>query len=97
MFSGIHFLHGRLTVHLMGHASKQMVYKVYGKKIENLEKGRHTILECFGRDFIDSSGGVPSTKMAMLTVNYIPKTQTRYFLHHGLWEKYGENTALTTT
>lgn len=39
-------------VSLMGHASKQMVYEVYGKYVEGLEKDRMAILRYFGRDFL---------------------------------------------
>lgn len=38
-------------VKLMGHASKQMVYEVYGNYVEGLEKDGERILEYFGRDF----------------------------------------------
>ena len=39
-------------VKLMGHASKQMVYEVYGDYIEGLEEDREAILEYFGADFL---------------------------------------------
>ncbi len=39
-------------VKLMGHASKQMVYEVYGNYVEGLEKDGERILEYFGRDFV---------------------------------------------
>jgi integrase len=38
-------------VSLMGHASKQMVFEVYGKYTEGLEQDRLAILRYFGRDF----------------------------------------------
>lgn len=38
-------------VNLMGHASKQMIYEVYGRYVEGLEKDRLQILRYFGRDF----------------------------------------------
>jgi integrase len=41
---------GRLEK-LMGHASKQMIYEVYGKYVEGLETDAGKILEYFGKDF----------------------------------------------
>lgn len=38
-------------VNLMGHASKQMIYEVYGRYVEGLEQDRLKILSYFGRDF----------------------------------------------
>ncbi|MDD2541155.1 MAG: hypothetical protein PHH28_08935 [Desulfuromonadaceae bacterium] len=38
-------------VDLMGHASKQMIFEVYGKYTEGLEQDRLAILRYFGRDF----------------------------------------------
>lgn len=38
-------------VNLMGHASKQMIYEVYGRYVEGLEKDRLQILGYYGRDF----------------------------------------------
>ena len=38
-------------VSLMGHASKQMIFEVYGKYVEGLEQDRLAILRYFGRDF----------------------------------------------
>ncbi|QXM09166.1 hypothetical protein [Geomonas subterranea] len=38
-------------VNLMGHASKQMIYEVYGRYVEGLEQDRLRILSYFGRDF----------------------------------------------
>lgn len=38
-------------VALMGHASKQMIYEVYGKYTEGLEKDKQAIQEYFGNDF----------------------------------------------
>ena len=35
----------------MGHASKQMIFEVYGKYTEGLEQDRRAILRYFGRDF----------------------------------------------
>ncbi|MBW4054977.1 MAG: tyrosine-type recombinase/integrase [Proteobacteria bacterium] len=40
----------RLVAH-MGHASKQMIYEVYGKYTEGQEKDRQAIQEYFGNDF----------------------------------------------
>lgn len=40
-------------VKLMGHASKQMVYEVYGNYVEGLEEDTAAILNYFGRDFIE--------------------------------------------
>lgn len=37
----------------MGHATKEMVYEVYGKYVEGLEQDRKKILTLFGEDFID--------------------------------------------
>ena len=39
-------------VKLMGHASKQMIYEVYGNYVEGLEEDTENILEYFGDDFI---------------------------------------------
>jgi integrase len=38
-------------VNLMGHGSKQMIYEVYGRYVEGLERDRLKILSYFGRDF----------------------------------------------
>ncbi|WP_156912175.1 hypothetical protein [Citrifermentans bremense] len=38
-------------VNLMGHASKQMIYELYGRYVEGLEQDRLKILAYFGRDF----------------------------------------------
>ncbi|OHB54680.1 MAG: hypothetical protein A2Y12_19160 [Planctomycetes bacterium GWF2_42_9] len=38
-------------VSLMGHASKQMIFEVYGKYTEGLEQDKLTVLRYFGRDF----------------------------------------------
>jgi integrase len=38
-------------VDLMGHASKQMIYEVYGKYVKGLEEDRLAIFRYFGRDF----------------------------------------------
>lgn len=38
-------------VDLMGHASKQMIYEVYGKYTKGLEEDRLAIFRYFGRDF----------------------------------------------
>jgi len=35
----------------MGHASKKMIYEVYGRYVEGLEKDRLQILGYFGKDF----------------------------------------------
>lgn len=40
-------------VNLMGHASKQMIYEVYGRFIEGLDEDREAIIEYFGEDFIN--------------------------------------------
>lgn len=37
----------------MGHASKQMVYEVYGNYVEGLEEDAAGILNYFGRDFLE--------------------------------------------
>lgn len=39
-------------VKLMGHASKQMVYEVYGNYVEGLEEDAEAIFSYFGQDFI---------------------------------------------
>ncbi|HEY5973287.1 MAG TPA: tyrosine-type recombinase/integrase, partial [Geobacteraceae bacterium] len=39
-------------VKLMGHASKQMVYEVYGNYVDGLEEDGDNILEYFGKDFV---------------------------------------------
>lgn len=39
-------------VSLMGHASKQMVYEVYGNYVEGLEEDAESIFNYFGADFI---------------------------------------------
>jgi integrase len=39
-------------VKLMGHASKQMVYEVYGNYVEGLEEDGDRIFEYMGRDFV---------------------------------------------
>jgi integrase len=36
----------------MGHASKQMVYEVYGNYVEGLEEDAEAIYHYFGQDFI---------------------------------------------
>jgi integrase len=41
-------------VKLMGHASKQMVYEVYGNYVEGLEEDGERIFEYFGKDFVFS-------------------------------------------
>lgn len=38
----------------MGHASKQMVYEVYGNNVEGLEEDAEAIYNYFGEDFITS-------------------------------------------
>ncbi len=40
-------------VDLMGHASKRMIYDVYGKYVKGLEEDRLLVLEYFGRDYLD--------------------------------------------
>lgn len=39
-------------VKLMGHASKQMVYEVYGNYVDGLEEDAERIMDYFGRDFV---------------------------------------------
>jgi len=39
-------------VSLMGHASKQMVYEVYGNYVEGLEDDAEEMLDYFGKDFV---------------------------------------------
>ena len=39
-------------VKLMGHASKQMVYEVYGNYVEGLEEDGERIFEYMGKDFV---------------------------------------------
>lgn len=41
-------------VKLMGHASKQMIYEIYGNYMEGLEEDTEDILEYFGEDFISA-------------------------------------------
>jgi len=36
----------------MGHSRKKMIYKRYGKYVEDVEKDASRILDYFGRDFI---------------------------------------------
>ncbi len=38
-------------VALMGHASKEMVFEVYGKYVEDLETDAGLILDYFGKDY----------------------------------------------
>ena len=37
---------------VMGHASKQMVYEVYGNYVEDLEDDADEMLDYFGKDFV---------------------------------------------
>ncbi len=52
------FLHGQGPDHrqrlvsLMGHASKHMVFKIYGNYVEGLEEDTELIFEYFGADFL---------------------------------------------
>jgi integrase len=39
-------------VALMGHASKKMVYEVYGAYVEDLETDAGLILSYFGKDYV---------------------------------------------
>ena len=39
-------------VNLMGHASKQMIYEVYGRFVEGLDEDKEAIIDYFGEDFI---------------------------------------------
>ncbi len=41
-------------VKLMGHASKHMIYEVYGNYVEGLEEDTEDILEYYGEDFISA-------------------------------------------
>lgn len=41
-------------VDLMGHASKRMIYDVYGRYVKGLDEDRSLILEYFGRDYLNS-------------------------------------------
>jgi len=56
--------HNKL-VNLMGHGSKEMVYEVYGKYVEGLEKDAGKILEYFGRDFL----GLEESDLQTFTIN----------------------------
>lgn len=38
----------------MGHASKQVVYEVYGNYVDGLEEDAEAIMSYFGEDFIKS-------------------------------------------
>jgi hypothetical protein len=38
----------------MGHASKRMIYDVYGRYVKGLDEDRSQILEYFGRDYLCS-------------------------------------------
>jgi integrase len=40
-------------VSLMGHGSKHMIYEVYGKYVEDLEKDAGKIRDYFGDDFLE--------------------------------------------
>jgi len=53
-------------VNLMGHGSKEMVYEVYGKYVEGLEKDAGKILGYFGKDFLGLKENTPLT----FTKNY---------------------------
>jgi integrase len=46
-------------VNLMGHASKRMVYEVYGDYVEGLEEDFWNILEYFGKDFVETKKRPP--------------------------------------
>ena len=56
--------HNKL-VNIMGHGSKEMVYEVYGKYVEGLEKDAGKILEYFGRDFL----GLEESEVQTFTIN----------------------------
>ena len=45
-------------VDLMGHASKRMIYDVYGKYVKGLEEDRLLILKYFGSDYLVGSNGM---------------------------------------
>ena len=49
----------------MGHASKQMVYEVYGNYVEGLEEDAEKIYHYFGQDFI-----TPRTKESPIPFRY---------------------------
>ncbi len=44
-------VHPNKLVNRMGHASKAMVYEVYGRYIRGLDKDENKIKSCFGSDF----------------------------------------------
>ena len=50
-------------VNLLGHATKEMVFEVYGKYTEGLEEDKEKILEFFGEDFF--SPGKKQKKLAI--------------------------------
>jgi integrase len=47
----------------MGHASKQMVYEVYGNYVEGLEEDGERIFEYFGKDFVIPRKANPRFRM----------------------------------
>jgi len=66
-------------VKLMGHASKQMVYEVYGNYVDGLEEDASAILDYFGRDFIEPRkkknpvpfGGSTGYSLGIVQPNYL--------------------------
>jgi hypothetical protein len=92
-------------VRLMGHGSKKMVYEVYGDYIEGLEKDAWMILECFGRDFIETKGqrlphypGYPSGTNTVIPSSLLrldhptgDQTETPYPHYSSLSEGFGES------
>ncbi len=47
--------HTNRLVNLMGHASKQMIYEVYGKYTKGLERDRLAILRYFGKERLQNT------------------------------------------
>lgn len=48
-------------VNRMGHASKKMIYEVYGNYVEGLEKDARQIHQYFGKDFLGLNEKTTST------------------------------------
>ena len=55
---------------LMGHGSKEMIYEVYGKYVEGLEKDAGAIKDYFGKDFMGIMSNTPSTFAVALGESY---------------------------
>lgn len=51
-------------INMMGHSSKQMVYRTYGEYVEDLENDVDDIIRYFGKDFLVK----PGKKMSPLLV-----------------------------